>query len=152
MGGLPDGAEDGQDRLGRGTREGGPPPPRAVWCRRRQLLDNLQMWLELVADRELATLKALKGEACGARGLAPEETFFLWDFRSYDRLHVEHSLGLDHNAVNEHFPVVRAAPTILAIYQDLRSVRFGVAPRAHAPVWHEDVQAFAVWERMRRPG
>jgi Zn-dependent oligopeptidase len=118
----------------------------------RQFLDDLQTRLEPVADRELATLKALKAEERAARGLAPEDTFYLWDYRYYDRLHVERSLALDDNAVKEHFPVARVVPAILGIYQDLLSVRFEEVPREHAPVWHEDVQAFAVWEKDAKAG
>jgi Zn-dependent oligopeptidase len=54
--------------------------------------------------------------------------------------------------VKEHFPVEHVVPAILGIYQDLLSVRFEEAPREHAPVWHEDVQAFAVWEKDAKAG
>jgi Zn-dependent oligopeptidase len=48
--------------------------------------------------------------------------------------------------------VSKVVPAILQIYQDLLGVRFVEAPRSEAGVWHEDVQAFAVWEKDAKDG
>jgi Zn-dependent oligopeptidase len=115
-------------------------------------LDDLEKKLRPLGERELKVLKELKAKDRAARGLEPEDEFFVWDYRFYDRLYVEESLSLDENAVKEYFPVSKVVPTILQIYQDLLGVRFEQANAEQAGTWHEEVQAYAVWEKDAKDG
>ncbi len=97
------------------------------------------------------------------KGIPPEDKFYLWDYRYYDRKYIEESLSLDDTLVKEYFPVSVVVPTILSIYQNLLGVRF--EELKNASIWHPgqwdfvlrhsydlmvilvDVQAFAVWNK-----
>jgi Zn-dependent oligopeptidase len=117
-----------------------------------QFLDDLETRLRPLGERELKVLKELKVKDRKALGLEPEDTFYTWDYRYYDRLFLEQSLELDDIVVKEHFPVSKVIPTILHVYQDLLGVRFEEAKGDVAGKWHEDVQAFAVWDKDAKDG
>lgn len=108
-------------------------------------LDDLEARLRPLALAERAALLALKEAEHAARGLPFDGEFYIWDYRYYDRLHLERTLQLDDALVKQYFPVTVVVPTILDIYQNLLGVRF--VPLQGATAWHEDVQQFAVWEK-----
>jgi hypothetical protein len=97
-------------------------------------------------------LKDLKAKDRESSGLEPEDGFFTWDYRYYDRMYLEQTLQLDENEIKEYFPVSKVVPTILGIYQDLLGVRFEEAKGEQAGTWHEEVQAFAVWDKDAKDG
>lgn len=114
-------------------------------------LDDLEHRLRPLGEKEKEILLALKKEEHEKRGLPFDNEFYIWDYRYYDRVHVERSLDLDDALVKQYFPVSVVVPTILKIYQDLLGVSF-VSVKDEAKAWHEDVQQFAVWEKDAKDG
>ncbi|KAG8962498.1 hypothetical protein FRC03_004183 [Tulasnella sp. 419] len=108
-------------------------------------LDDLEKKLHPVGEKDRETLLALKKDEYSEKGLDFDNTFYMWDYRYYDRLYLEKAMSLDDAKIKEYFPVDVVVPTILKIYQDLLSVNF--AEVKNPDVWHPDVQLFEVWEK-----
>jgi metallopeptidase MepB len=113
----------------------------------KKFLDDLKSHLDPLGIKERATLLALKKEEHLKRGLLFDDTFYIWDYRYYDRLFVERNLDLDDSLVKEYFPVSVVVPAILNIYQDLLGVKFVEFTGDSRNVWHPEVQQFSVWEK-----
>ncbi|KZT23430.1 metallopeptidase MepB [Neolentinus lepideus HHB14362 ss-1] len=111
-------------------------------------LDDLEAKLRPVGLSDLKNLTALKEADHNARNIPYDGNFYIWDYRFYDRVHVEKTLSLDDALVKEYFPVSYVVPAILEIYQNLLGVRF--EKMEGGSVWHEDVQQFSVWEADAR--
>lgn len=116
----------------------------------QDFLDDLEHRLRPLGEKERETLLALKKAEHAQRNLPFDNELYIWDYRYYDRLHVERSLDLDDGLVKQYFPVSVVVPTILNIYQDLLGVHF--EPIKDAKAWHQDVQQFAVWEKDAKDG
>ncbi|KAJ8293989.1 Thimet oligopeptidase [Rhodotorula toruloides] len=112
-------------------------------------LEDLESKLRPLGLKERETLLALKKEECEQRGWPFDDKFNLWDYRYYDRLHVEKTLDLDDNLVKEYFPVSHIVPAILDVYKELLGVELIPVPKtqeAGGETWHADADMYAVWE------
>ncbi|BGP09572.1 metalloendopeptidase [Rhodotorula toruloides] len=112
-------------------------------------LEDLESKLRPLGLKERETLLALKKEECEQRGWPFDGKFNLWDYRYYDRLHVEKTLDLDDNLVKEYFPVSHIVPAILDVYKELLGVELIPVPKtgeAGGETWHADADMYAVWE------
>uniref|UniRef100_A0A0K3C5I1 BY PROTMAP: gi/342319282/gb/EGU11231.1/ Metallopeptidase MepB [Rhodotorula glutinis ATCC 204091] n=2 Tax=Rhodotorula toruloides TaxID=5286 RepID=A0A0K3C5I1_RHOTO len=112
-------------------------------------LEDLESKLRPLGLKERETLLALKKEECEQRGWSFDGKFNLWDYRYYDRLHVEKTLDLDDNLVKEYFPVSHIVPAILDVYKELLGVELIPVPKteeAGGETWHADADMYAVWE------
>ncbi|KAJ7505372.1 metallopeptidase MepB [Mycena galericulata] len=107
-------------------------------------LDDLEKKLKPVGIKERETLLALKEQDCKERGIPFDGTFYIWDYRYYDRKYIESSLDLDDMLVKEYFPVSVVVPGIIKIYEDLLGVRFETS---EGSTWHPEVQQYSVWEK-----
>ena len=68
----------------------------------------------------------------------------IWDWRyCHDQL-LQTRFAVDDFEVAQYFPLDACLEGLFAVCQNLLGVRF--EPRSDAPVWHEDVQAFDVYE------
>ncbi|MXZ89666.1 MAG: Zn-dependent oligopeptidase [Dehalococcoidia bacterium] len=68
----------------------------------------------------------------------------IWDWRyCHDQL-LQTRFAVDDFEVAQYFPLEACLEGLFAVSQNLLGVRF--EPRPDAPVWHEDVQAFDVYE------
>ena len=68
----------------------------------------------------------------------------IWDWRyCHDQL-LQTRFAVDDFEVAQYFPLDACLEGLFAVSQNLLGVRF--EPRPNAPVWHEDVQAFDVYE------
>ncbi|GAA5841937.1 hypothetical protein JCM9279_003161 [Rhodotorula babjevae] len=122
--------------------------PREVDAFLRDLEDKLRpLGLE-----ERKKLLELKREEHEKRGLAQDDTFFLWDYRYYDRLFVEKTLDLDDDVLKQYFPVSHVVTEVLNVYKELLGVELVAVPRtkeAGGETWHPDADMYAVWETGR---
>ncbi|KDQ54212.1 hypothetical protein JAAARDRAFT_135927, partial [Jaapia argillacea MUCL 33604] len=108
-----------------------------------EFLADLEQKLRPVGLLDRERLLALKKEEHEKKGLAFDGEFYLWDYRYYDRVYIEHTLDLNDALVKEYFPVTVVVPTILEIYQNLLGVKF---EEIKGETWHPvEVQQFAVW-------
>ncbi|KAH9002641.1 Metalloprotease [Lactarius hatsudake] len=108
-----------------------------------KFLSDLEQRLRPLGARERETLLKLKADELKAAGQPFDGDMYPWDYRYYDRMHVEKTLSLDDSLVKEYFPVSVVVPAILEIYQDLLRVRFHEVKDTQT--WHPDAQMFAVW-------
>ena len=112
-------------------------------------LSDLKTKLHPLGESEKQTLLALKEEEFAARGWEFDGELYLWDRTYYERLHLEKTLALDDDEVKKYFPVAKVVPTILDMYQELLGVSFVAVPKteeAGGATWHEEAEAYAVWD------
>ncbi|KAB5588390.1 Metallopeptidase MepB [Ceratobasidium theobromae] len=112
-------------------------------------LTDLEEKLRPVGLKDRETLLKLKEKEHAKLGLPFDGEFYIWDYRYYDRLHIEETLSLDDSLVKEYFPVEVVVPTILEIYQDLLGVKF---EEVKGNLWHPEAQQFAVWNANPKDG
>ncbi|KAJ9143304.1 Peptidase M3A/M3B, thimet/oligopeptidase F [Pleurostoma richardsiae] len=115
----------------------------------QRLLSELRQALTPLASRDAEELLRVKESEADARGESADKVFF-WDlpYLSNRRSEQEQSSP---PAVSEYFELWNTLTKLLKMFEHLLGARFY---RIHSPVdegphqgitWHEDVQAYAVW-------
>jgi metallopeptidase MepB len=105
--------------------------------------------LALAELEELAALKAAHLETLAADQKDESSTrdIFRWDSNYYKRLAKIEQADIDPNKVAEYFSFPLLLPKLLNIFSLLLGLRFvSLSPKEDGvDTWHEDVQAYAVW-------
>ncbi|MEX2246683.1 MAG: M3 family metallopeptidase [Dehalococcoidia bacterium] len=68
----------------------------------------------------------------------------MWDWRYCQNLLLKHDYAVDEFEVAQYFPLDACIRGLFDVTQQLLGIRYEPAP--DAPVWHEDVQAFDIYE------
>lgn len=116
----------------------------------KEFLSDLRSKLAPMGEKELAILKELKRKEKEERGEPFDGQFYVWDYRYYDRLHIEQSCHINHEEIKEYFPLETVVSKIMQMYQKLLGLKFVDVPEKQ--IWHRDVTQYAVWDASARPG
>ncbi|KAI1817930.1 peptidase family M3 [Poronia punctata] len=120
-------------------------------------LADLRSKLTAGGAKEKNHLLELKKKDEEARGLQPDQNFYLWDNRFYDRMMVEEEYSIDEGKIAEYFPLQSTVQGMLEIFEKLfglvfvkldHSERARLSPTGKADdvAWHEDVIMYSVWD------
>ncbi|KAK9470156.1 uncharacterized protein V1510DRAFT_423861 [Dipodascopsis tothii] len=109
-------------------------------------LNDLRAKLTGQGKVELAKLAELKAADLAARGEPAEDTFYIWDYRFYDRLLLEKEYDVDAQKIAEYFPMQSTVDKMLNIFEVLFKLKFVEVTGDDRSVWHEDCKQFAVWK------
>lgn len=110
--------------------------PETVWT----FINDLVEESKEKAVEDLKTLKvAAKGQAVNA-----------WDLSYYKTQILKNKYNVDYEKVREYFPMEACLNGMFEIYQELLGLEFRKAE--NAPVWHEEVQAYEVYENNKLKG
>ncbi|QKX52953.1 uncharacterized protein TRUGW13939_00024 [Talaromyces rugulosus] len=117
-------------------------------------LGDLQARLRDNGMKEVDKLKQLKKADLESRGESFDERYFLWDHQYYHRMMLEKQYSVNRQKIAEYFPFQSTIMGMLRICETLFGLFFSEFNRDEmtkldspgvAHVWHEDVQAFSVW-------
>ncbi|GAA99855.1 uncharacterized protein L969DRAFT_43352 [Mixia osmundae IAM 14324] len=106
-------------------------------------LDDLYKKLKPIGLKERDVLLKLKEKECKELNIPYDGKFYVWDYRYYDRLHIEQTLAFDEEEAKQYLPVAVVVPKVLELYKRLLGVE--LVP-IDSPTWYEDVQAFATYD------
>jgi len=101
----------------------------------RTLLDRLGP----LQENDISILRKLKSQSGTSTDLG------MWDIAFFSQLHKQ-SLGVSELEVRQYFPLTHVVSASLDLYAQLFSLTFtrAAADDADVPVWHEEVEAYAV--------
>lgn len=117
----------------------------------KKFLSELDNKLTPLAKRDLDLLLKLKEKDCERDALKFDGKINMWDFRFYMDQYVKQHCAIDSEKVREFFPLDHVTNELLAMYQEILSLRFAEIAQPH--VWHKDVRMFAVYDaRPSRAG
>ncbi len=103
----------------------------------RFLLD-LQQKLEAKARIDMEALSRAKRERTG------DPEVYVWDWWYETNRLLKTEYAVDDFEVAQYFPLQRCIEGLFLVTQELLGIRY--EPATDAPVWHEDVQAFDIFE------
>lgn len=120
-------------------------------------LSDLRTRLAPGGAKEKAHLVEIKKKDEESRGLKPDENYYLWDHRFYDRMMVEQEYSINENVIAEYFPLQSTVQGMLHIFEELfgfvfvelgpeERKRLSPTGKAEDIAWHEDVILFSVWD------
>jgi Zn-dependent oligopeptidase len=104
-----------------------------------RFLDDLQPKVQVKADADLALLSTAKLEHEGDR------TVNIWDWWFYTKRLLETEYAVDDFAVAEYFPLEAVTEGLFLVTQELLGIRY--EPATDAQRWHDDVQAFDIYDK-----
>ena len=108
----------------------------------RQAVDSFLADLRTkVAVKAAADMQMLREAAQEHAGTSDVN---IWDWRFYHNQLMKTKYAVDEFEVAKYFPLQACIEGLFAVTQSMLHVRYEPAP--HAPRWHEDVQAFDVFE------
>ncbi|KAJ0407668.1 hypothetical protein ATCC90586_001850 [Pythium insidiosum] len=117
----------------------------------KTFLAELDHKLVPLAKKELDVLLKLKEADSELHGYKFDGKINMWDFRYYMDQYVKKHCSIDAEKVREFFPLGHVTDELLAMYQEILSLRFTEITEPH--VWHSDVRMFAVHDaRVGREG
>ncbi|KNG91709.1 putative thimet oligopeptidase [Aspergillus nomiae NRRL 13137] len=117
-------------------------------------LGDLQTRLSENGQREVEKLKRLKRADLESRGESFDGRYFLWDHQYYHRMMLEKQYSVHQQKIAEYFPFLSTIAGMLKVCETLFGLFFSELSKSEitkltgpgdAPVWHEDVQVFSVW-------
>lgn len=114
-----------------------------------QFLNDLRSKLGPLGKEELKYLKAFKNKDLQLRGLEPQDEFYQWDMAFYNNLLLEKEYQVDHQKVQEYFPLDSTIEKMFSFYEKIFDIKFYKVPTLPEDVWHEDVKRFAVFQDIR---
>ncbi|MEM7518045.1 MAG: M3 family metallopeptidase, partial [Planctomycetota bacterium] len=106
----------------------------------RGLLERCSGIARPKAEAELEELRAVKRRL----GLEEPETIYVWERGYLTEKFKEERFGLDSQCVRPYLAYARVRDGLMKMSEELFGVEFRPAPQVE--VWHEDVQAFEVFE------
>lgn len=114
-------------------------------------LSELDNKLLPLAKKDLDSLLKLKEADCEKNDWKFDGKINMWDFRYYMDQYVKQHCSIDQEKVREFFPLDHVTNELLAMYQELLSLKFTEISQPH--VWHKQVRMFAVHDaRPHRAG
>ncbi|CEG44383.1 thimet oligopeptidase [Plasmopara halstedii] len=113
-----------------------------------KFLNDLDNQITPLAKKDLEVMLKLKAADCERNGWEFDEKINMWDFRFYMDQYTKKHYSIDSEKLREYFPLTHVTEELLAMYQELLSLKFTEILQPH--VWHKDVRKFAVSDA--RPG
>jgi thimet oligopeptidase len=103
-----------------------------------RFLADLDVRLNLKAEADMARLAEAKREHTG------DGTLEIWDWWYYTNRLLKSEFAVDDFEVANYFPLEACIDGLFFVTQELLGIRYEPAP--DAPRWHEDVQAFDIYD------
>ncbi len=103
-----------------------------------RFLADLDVRLKLKAEADMARLAEAKREDTGEANLE------IWDWWYYTNRLLKTEYAVDDFEVAKYFPLEACIDGLFLVTQELLGIRYQPAP--DAPRWHEDVQAFDIYD------
>lgn len=114
------------------------------------LLNDLKHKLTPLGTKELQVLKQLKNEDLVSRGLPEQDEFYQWDMGYYNNLLLEQKYQVDHQKIQQYFPLDLTIEKMLSFYEKIFDIKFYKIDNPDPKtVWHEDVKKFAVFQNIK---
>ncbi|KAF4322670.1 hypothetical protein BBO99_00002730 [Phytophthora kernoviae] len=110
----------------------------------KNFLTDLDNKLVPLAKKDLDNLLKLKEADCDKNEWKFDGKINMWDFRFYMDQFVKKHCSIDAEKIREYFPLAHVTSELLAMYQELLSLKFVEISQPH--VWHKDVRMFAVYD------
>ncbi|RLN51133.1 hypothetical protein BBJ29_005623 [Phytophthora kernoviae] len=110
----------------------------------KTFLTDLDNKLVPLAKKDLDNLLKLKEADCDKNEWKFDGKINMWDFRFYMDQFVKKHCSIDAEKIREYFPLAHVTSELLAMYQELLSLKFVEISQPH--VWHKDVRMFAVYD------
>lgn len=111
--------------------------PETVW----EFVDGL---VEESKAKALSDIDVLKRIRQKAEGTSLDEPINSWDLSYYKNQILKTQYKVDNEKIREYLPMTACLSGMLEIYQDLLGLQFKKIE--NASVWHEDVEAYEVYE------
>ncbi|NRA92046.1 MAG: hypothetical protein HRU26_05070, partial [Psychroserpens sp.] len=111
--------------------------PETVW----KFIDDLVAESKEKALKDVEVLKAVREEF---DGIPKDKAFNAWDIGYYNNQILKNKYSVDSEVIREYLPIEACLAGMFEIYQQLLNVEFKKIE--NASVWHEDVQAYEVFE------
>jgi len=109
-----------------------------------EFLSDLRKKVTVLGKEEVDTLMKLKEAESKELGIPFDNSFRHWDMRYLQRLDRQRTLDLDNEVTKQYFPVEHVIKEVLAIYQELLSLKFFKIEGAK--LWHEEATQWAVFD------
>ncbi|KAI9912822.1 hypothetical protein PsorP6_006276 [Peronosclerospora sorghi] len=109
-----------------------------------KFLNELNNKLVPLAKKDLNDMLKLKEADCEQNGWKFDGKINMWDFRFYTDQYLKKHCSIDSEKLREYFPLAHVTTQMLAMYQELLSLKFVEISQPH--VWHKDVRMFAVYD------
>eukprot|EP00127_Corallochytrium_limacisporum_P006508 Clim_evm39s229 gene=Clim_evmTU39s229 len=109
-------------------------------------LQDLNQKLAVRGQEELDDLKQLKSKECEATGTSYDGVINAWDFRYYMTMLMKERYDIDHNAIQQYFPLQHVTDEMLKIYQELLSLEFHKVENPGEVAYNPEVPVFAVYD------
>jgi len=109
-----------------------------------EFLSDLREKVKVLGKQEVETLLKLKETESKELGIDFDDSFRHWDMRYLQRLDRQRTLDLDDEVTKQYFPVEHVIKEVLAIYQELLSLKFFKIEGAK--LWHEEATQWAVFD------
>lgn len=112
-----------------------------------EFLTDLRSKLTPLGTQELTVLKQLKNRHLKDLGLEPQEDFYQWDMGFYNNLMLQEQYQVDHQKIQQYFPLDFTITQMLGFYERILDVKFHKIEHPSADIiWHEDVKVFGVFQ------
>uniref|UniRef100_UPI00358FF03C thimet oligopeptidase n=1 Tax=Myxine glutinosa TaxID=7769 RepID=UPI00358FF03C len=105
-------------------------------------LDGLSGKLQALGEAERAEMLHLKREELKKTGRTFDGVLHAWDLRYYANQVEITRYAVDHNILQQYFPLEVVTRSLMEIYQELLGLRFELQDDAKA--WHEEVHLYRV--------
>lgn len=113
----------------------------------KKFLSELDNKLVPLAKKELDVLLKLKEADSELHGHKFDGKINMWDFRYYMDQYVKKYCSIDSEKLREFFPLDHVTNELLAMYQEILSLKFTEVTQPH--VWHKEVRMFAVHDARK---
>ncbi|PVH23439.1 hypothetical protein CXQ85_003729 [Candidozyma haemuli] len=114
-------------------------------------LEDLKSKIQLVAEKEYATLLELKNEDLINKGIEPQSELFNWDIVYYGEKLDQKENTIDYLKLKEYFPVQKTVEKMMRIYEQIFDMKFvEIKEPKKKYLWHEDVRIFAVYTNIKQ--
>lgn len=121
-----------------------------------QFLSELGSRLATAGQNELDHLKSLKAGECNTNNMPDDGSFYVWDYKYYDRLMKEKEYSVDEMKIAEYFPLDATISGMLKVFEssmgfvfikldDGELAKLSPTGRAEDVTWHPDNIVYSVW-------
>lgn len=112
-------------------------------------LNELRQKLTPVAQKEMQLLKEFKNEELAGRNISKQDDFYQWDYAFYNNLLLEKKYQVDHQKIQQYFPLDLTIQQMLSFYEKIFDIRFIKVATTGGDTWHPDVKKFAVFQNIK---
>ncbi|HZW63487.1 MAG TPA: M3 family metallopeptidase [Flavobacteriaceae bacterium] len=117
--------------------------PETVW-------DFINGLVEASKEKALQDVAVLKTARKELEGISTDQELNAWDLAYYKNYLLKTTYNVDNEKIREYLPMEKCLEGMFELYQELLDLEFRKIE--NASVWHEDVQAYEVYENNNLKG